>query len=93
MTNASGVPYALTLLRRTNGALSRKAHRLAGPGPKNGQIIALTYAFNEDRSIQRDQAMGTAEAVERWSWHNYLRTWVLVLGVLVGAVAVSLDGK
>ncbi|KIW65334.1 hypothetical protein PV04_07603 [Phialophora macrospora] len=91
--NASGVPYALTFLRRTNGALSRKANRLAGPGPKNGQIMALVYAFNEQRSIERDQRMRTAEAIERWSWHNYVRTWVLVLGTVVGAVAVALDGK
>ncbi|KAJ9610440.1 hypothetical protein H2200_005217 [Cladophialophora chaetospira] len=93
LTSASGVPYALTLLRRTNGALSRKANRFAGPGPKNGQIVALTYAFNEGRSIERDQRMGTAETVERWSWHNYIRTWVLVLGTMVGALAVALDGK
>ncbi|OCT48984.1 hypothetical protein CLCR_05039 [Cladophialophora carrionii] len=93
VTSASGVPYALTFLRRTNGALSRKAHRLAGPGPNNGQVMALRYAFNERRSVERDQRMGTAEAIERWSWHNYVRTWVLVLGTIVGAVAVALDGK
>ncbi|EXJ56836.1 hypothetical protein A1O7_07180 [Cladophialophora yegresii CBS 114405] len=91
--NASGVPYALTILRRTNGALSRKAHRLAGSGPRNGQIIALRYAFHERRSVERDRGMGTAEAIERWGWHNYVRTLVLVLGTVVGAVAVALDGK
>ncbi|ETI26150.1 hypothetical protein G647_02927 [Cladophialophora carrionii CBS 160.54] len=93
VTSASGVPYALTFLRRTNGALSRKAHRLAGPGPNNGQVMALRYAFDERRSVDRDQRMGTAETIERWSWHNYVRTWVLVLGTIVGAMAVALDGK
>ena len=91
ISNASGVPYALSVLRRTNGALSRKAHRLAGPGPQEGKIVALTYAFNEERSVERDKAMGTAEAVERWSWHNYVRTWILVLGVVLGSVGVALD--
>lgn len=93
VTNASGVPYALTFLRRTNGALSRKANKLAGPGPKNGKIMALTYAFNEDRSVARDKEMNTSQAIERWSWHNYIRTVVLVLGTILGAVGVALDGK
>ena len=53
--------------------------------------MALTYAFNETRSVQRDQSMGTEEAIWRWSWHNYLRTGILVLGVLVGAVGVAMD--
>jgi hypothetical protein len=55
--------------------------------------MALLYAFNEQRSIERDQRMRTAEAIERWSWHNYVRTCVLVLGTVVGALAVALDGK
>ncbi|OAG45649.1 hypothetical protein AYO21_00285 [Fonsecaea monophora] len=86
--SASGVPYALTFLRRTNGALSRKADRLAGPG---GGEMALTYAFNEKRSIDRDGKMSTAEAIKRWQWHNYVRTWVLVLGTVAGALAVAMD--
>lgn len=69
------------------------AHRQAGPGPKNGQIIALTYAFNETRSVRRDQDMGTREAIERWGWHNYIRTAVLVAGVVVGAFGVAIDGR
>ncbi|KIW87771.1 uncharacterized protein Z519_11745 [Cladophialophora bantiana CBS 173.52] len=86
--SASGVPYALTFLRRTNGALSRKADRLAGPG---GGEMALTYAFNEKRSIDRDRKMNTEEAIKRWQWHNYVRTWVLVLGTVAGALAVAMD--
>ncbi|KIW56428.1 hypothetical protein, variant [Exophiala xenobiotica] len=89
--NASGVPYALTFLRRTNGALSRRADRLAGPG--NG-AMALTYAFNEKRSVERDRKFGsTADLVRRWQWHNSVRTAVLVVGTLVGAVAVAMDGR
>ncbi|KAJ9502022.1 hypothetical protein H2202_002086 [Exophiala xenobiotica] len=91
--NASGVPYALTFLRRTNGALSRRADRLAGPG--NG-AMALTYAFNEKRSVERDRDRkfsSTAELVRRWQWHNSVRTGILVVGTLVGAVAVAMDGR
>jgi hypothetical protein len=53
--------------------------------------MALTYAFNEGRSIKRDEAMSSAEAIQRWSWHNYIRTWVLVLGVVLGAFGVAVD--
>lgn len=86
--NASGVPYALTFLRRTNGALSRRSERLAGPG--NG-VMALTYAFNEKRSIERDRKFSTVELVKRWQWHNNIRTGVLVLGTVIGALAVAMD--
>lgn len=88
IANASGVPYALTFLRRTNGALSRKADRLAGPG--NG-VMALTYAFNEKRSIERDRKFSTVELVRRWQWHNSVRTAVLVIGTIIGALAVAMD--
>lgn len=85
------MPYALTFLRRTNGALSRRADRLAGPG--NG-AMALTYAFDEKRSVERDRKFGsTANLVRRWQWHNSVRTAVLVVGTLVGAVAVAMDGR
>ncbi|KEF61148.1 uncharacterized protein A1O9_02713, partial [Exophiala aquamarina CBS 119918] len=87
-TTASGVPYALTFLRRTNGALSRRAQSLAGPG--NG-AIALTYAFNERRSVERDKKFSTLELVRRWQWHNSVRTLVLVLGTAVGTLAVAMD--
>ena len=87
ITNASGVPYALTFLRRTNGALSIRSDKLAGPG--NG-AIALTYAFNEQRSRKREKEWDTVDLVRRWQWHNAIRTVVLVLGTFVGAVGVAL---
>ncbi|KAK4936082.1 hypothetical protein LTR10_022984 [Elasticomyces elasticus] len=88
ITNASGVPYALTFLRRTNGALARRAHRLAGQGVN---VMALTYAFNEKRSVELDAKSSTVELVRRWQWHNSVRTAVLILGTIVGAVAVAMD--
>ncbi|KAI1618362.1 hypothetical protein EDD36DRAFT_29373 [Exophiala viscosa] len=88
ITNASGVPYALTFLRRTNGALARRAHRLAGPGIN---VMALTYAFNEKRSVELDAKYSTVELVRRWQWHNSVRTAVLILGTIVGAAAVAMD--
>ena len=89
LLSASGVPYALTFLRRTNGALSIRADKLAGPG--NG-ALALTYAFHEARSIQREKAArwSTKELVLRWNWHNQVRTAVLVVGTLLGAWAMAL---
>ena len=86
--NASGVPYALTFLRRTNGALAIRADKLAGPG--NG-VIALTYAFTEKRSIDREKKFSTVQLVRRWQWHNSVRTVILALGTIMGALAVGMD--
>ncbi|KIW19664.1 hypothetical protein PV08_00238 [Exophiala spinifera] len=87
--NASGVPYALTFLRRTNGALSRRAERLAGAHVPS--VMALTYAFNERRSVERDRTFTTVDLVRRWMWHNSVRTAVLVVGTVIGAMAVAMD--
>jgi Domain of unknown function (DUF1772) len=87
LSTASGVPYALTFLRCTNGALSIRADKLAGPG--NG-AIALTYAFNEKRSIEREKMWSTKELVLRWKWHNEVRTAVLILGTMLGAWGMAL---
>ena len=87
VATASGVPYALTFLRCTNGALSRRAEKLAGPG--NG-AIALTYAFNDKRSIDREKSWSTKDMVMRWKWHNEVRTVILTLGTIAGAWAVGL---
>ena len=88
LLTASGVPYALTFLRRTNGALSIRSEKLAGSG--NG-AIALTYAFNEKRSIDREKAWSTKELVLRWKWHNEVRTAILTLGTMLGAWGMGID--
>jgi hypothetical protein len=88
---ASGVPYALTFLRRTNGALSIRAKKVAGDG-EDPTAIALTYARHEERSIDRERAWSTEELVRRWQWHNSVRTAVLIAGTITGAVALCLDG-
>ena len=87
LSTASGVPYALTFLRRTNGALSRRADKLAGPG---SGALALTYAFNEKRSIVREKKWSTKEMVLRWKWHNEVRTAILTLGLMLGAWGMAL---
>ncbi|KAK5094107.1 hypothetical protein LTS08_008736 [Lithohypha guttulata] len=94
--SASGVPWALTLLRRTNGALSIRSKRLAGPynDPFN-QPLCITYASHERGAVDRegkDPQYKTAKAlINRWKWHNDLRTALLILGTIVGAIAVVLD--
>ena len=84
---ASGVPYAWTFLRATNGALAIRSDRLAGPG--NGSI-ALTYAYNDRRSRQREKTWSTTDMIRRWQWHNGIRTVALITGTLVGGIAVGL---
>lgn len=94
LSSASGVPYALTFLRRTNGALSIRAKRLAGPG-EDPTAMALTYASHERRSLEREGAKEWADSrvlVGRWCWHNWVRTGILVLGTVIGAVGVVVDG-
>ena len=88
LLTASGVPYALTFLRRTNGALSIRSEKLAGPG--NG-AMALTYAFNEKRSVAREKVWSTKELVLRWKWHNEVRTAILTLGTMLGAWGIGID--
>lgn len=94
--SASGVPWALTALRRTNGALSIRTDRKVGPyGEPNSQPLCVTYASNEQASIVReskDPRFESSEAlINRWKWHNDLRTAVLIVGTLVGACAVALE--
>jgi len=88
----SGVPYALTALRRTNGALSIRSKRVCGPLGEGSQPIAVTYASHEARSIERERSpeWSTRRLVLRWKWHNDIRTVMLVLGTVAGALAVSL---
>ena len=78
----------MTFLRKTNGALSIRAEKLAGKG--TGEI-ALTYAVRDKAAIEREQTWTTEKMVRRWQWHNAVRTWVLVLGTFVGSLAVALD--
>ncbi len=66
-------------------------------GPLEGaksEPIALTYASSEPPSIEREKSpeWTTARLVERWVWHNNIRSAVLVIGTVLGAFAVSLDG-
>ncbi|KAK5080747.1 hypothetical protein LTR05_008452 [Lithohypha guttulata] len=96
IASASGVPWALTLLRRTNGALSIRSKRLAGPyNDPISQPLCITYASHEQGAMKResdDPKYKTAKAlINRWKWHNDLRTALLILGTIVGAIAVVLD--
>ena len=93
---ASGVPWALTALRRTNGALSIRTERKVGPyGNPNSQPMCTTYASGEAASKKReskDHKYKSAKAlINRWKWYNDLRAAVLILGTLAGAYAVALE--
>lgn len=96
LSSASGVPWALTALRRTNGALSIRSKRILGPFESpSGQPMCITYASHESASLARERDdpnyTSTKALVMRWKWHNDLRTIVLVLGAAIGAFAVVLD--
>ena len=96
LTTASGVPWALTALRRTNGALSIRAKRHMGPyNEPDNQPLCLTYASREKASVDRERNdpkyKSTKALVNRWRWHNDLRTALLVLGTVVGAIGIVLE--
>lgn len=60
-----------------------------------GQPVCITYASGEKGSMDRESRnpkyQSTRVLVERWKWHNDLRTGLLIFGTVVGAVAVVLD--
>lgn len=89
LSNASGVPYALTFLRTTNGALSIRAKRLLGDYRKGNEPMCNTYASNESAPAAREKApeWTTRRLILHWKWHNECRAVVLVLGTFVGALA------
>lgn len=57
--------------------------------------MCITYASHEKAAIEREakdaRFRDTKELVGRWRWHNDLRTALLILGTVVGAVAVAVD--
>lgn len=98
--SGSGVPWALTLLRRTNGALSIRSKRECGlwRNDLNGQPWCITYASQEAGALEREKGANgqekyksTKALVQRWKWHNDLRTAALLAGVVTGAIAVVMD--
>lgn len=91
MMSSSGVPYALTFLRKTNGALSLRAHKVAGKHWDDP--IALTYARHETGAMEREKTWKTVDMVERWRWHNDVRTGILLLGTVLGGLAVGLSRR
>lgn len=91
LISSSGVPYALTLLRRTNGALSLRAHKLAGR--HRDDPIALTYARGDMGAVAMEKDWETKEMIERWRWHNNVRTAILLLGTALGGLGVGLSKR
>jgi hypothetical protein len=86
VATTSGILHALTFLRRTNGALSIRAKKVAGPG-EDPTALAVTYASSEKRSIEREAEWSSMDLVRRWQWHNNIRTAVLIVGMLMGLLA------
>jgi hypothetical protein len=57
--------------------------------------LCITYASREKASINREsndpRYKASKALINRWRWHNDLRTALLIFGTLVGALAVVLD--
>lgn len=41
--------------------------------------------------MERERTWSTEEMVRRWRWHNDIRTVVLLLGTVAGALGVSMS--
>lgn len=91
LLSSSGMTYALTFLRRTNGALSLGADKVVGR--HRVDPLALTYARGEKGSVKREKGWKTEEMVKRWRWHNNVRTAMLMLGTLLGGLAVGVSKR
>ncbi|EON67042.1 hypothetical protein W97_06159 [Coniosporium apollinis CBS 100218] len=78
------LPYTLTVQRAVNGALDRRAERLAGPGTGS---IAETYSRDEKRSKEFGEGESTTALVESWGRYNMVRAMIVVLGTACGAWA------
>lgn len=91
LISSSGVLYALTFLRKTTGALSLRAHKVAGK--HRDDPIGLTFARSDAGAMGREKDWKTREMVERWRWHNNRRTGILVLGTILGGLSVGLSKR
>jgi hypothetical protein len=82
LTGASGVPYALTFPRKTNGALSLWTHRVAGR--QRDDPAALTHARGEKGSVEGEGVdVRDGEMVRRSRRHNDVRAVEGGLGVVL----------
>lgn len=44
-------------------------------------------------AVEREKQWKTREMVERWKWHNNIRTAILVLGTVLGGLGVGLSRR
>jgi hypothetical protein len=89
IATGSGTVFAWTALRAVNGALSLRAEKLIG----FLDIIALTYSRNESQSKDLEKKASTRELLVKWMEYNRIRSVILALGTVVGAVGLALDLK
>ena len=87
LTTSSGIPWAWTFLRPTNGALAIRAKKLAGAG-EWPDAPALTYALHLESARGLERRESTRGLVKRWKWINEVRTAVLVLGTVLGVAGM-----
>jgi Domain of unknown function (DUF1772) len=88
LTTGSGTIWAWTALRSTNGALSIRAEKLAGPG--NGSV-AHSYASSESRSKEVEKKYSTKELLTFWKDMNYYRALILMSGTAIGAYGLVVE--
>jgi len=66
--------------------------KVIGPPPAHLRDPIMAYVNDEyERKVQKDESRSTASLVRDWNWFNWVRSVVMVLGLMVGAYAVVLD--
>lgn len=88
LATGTATVFAWTLLRSTNGALSLRASKIAGPGP-DPNASAITYAIDEPASKEVERTTSTIDLVKRWGRLNAARGYLLAFGTLLGACIVA----
>ena len=88
VTTGSGTVFAWTLLRSLNGAISIRHEKLTGY-PSNE--IAMTYSNKEKRSRNLEARQTTTGLLTSWKNYNRFRAVILIVGTVIGAMALALD--
>ncbi|KAB8356649.1 hypothetical protein FH972_024226 [Carpinus fangiana] len=79
------IPYTITIQRKLNATLSRRAERLCGPG--EGTRAEKLGIDDEQTKQEEESGESTRDLVDRWSKHNYGRAAMVGIGALCGVWA------
>jgi hypothetical protein len=82
--------FAWTALRQINGALTIRSEKILGP--YSGKFTKpMTYSRNEPRSQQAEKQFSTRDLISKWKDYNYYRSFILIIGTVIGALGIAMN--